>query len=78
MATLKAIAALGQSIVADIAEAKDSAVAAIQRARNEREAVKQFRTLLREEPLALAKAFKQISDAEAKPKQKRTRKAAQK
>lgn len=77
MATLKALAALGQSIVADIADAKDSAANAVKRWHAERQIVSDFKTLLREEPLAVAKAFKHAADG-TQPAKRQRRKAAQK
>lgn len=76
MATIKALAALGRSIVADVADAKDAAVSVAQRWQAERKIVSDFKQLLREEPLAVAKAFKHAAD-DTKPAKRQRRKAAQ-
>ena len=77
MATLAALKALGSSIVADITDAKDSVKAAYIRQRTERKVVKDFRDLLREDPLTVLKAFHNIQEQPA-PKKPRAKKAAAK
>ena len=76
MATLAALKALGSSIVADITDAKDSVKAAYIRQRTERKVVKDFRDLLREDPMTVLKAFHSIQDQPAK--KPRAKKAAAK
>lgn len=76
MATLAALKALGNSIVADIVDAKDSVKAAYDRQRTERQVMKDFRSLLREDPKTVLKAFHSIQDQPA-PKKPRAKKAAQ-
>lgn len=77
MATLSALKALGSSIAADIADAKNAVVSAYDRQRTERKVVKDFRDLLREDPMTVLKAFHSIQDQPA-PKKPRAKKAAAK
>lgn len=76
MATLAALKALGSSIVADIVDAKDTVKAAYDRQRTERQVMKDFRSLLREDPKSVLEAFVSIQDKPAK--KPRTKKAAAK
>lgn len=70
MATLNAIKQLGKSIAKDLRDAKDSVAASIDRARTERAVMRDFKVLLREHPVQVAKAFKTITEAEDKPAKK--------
>lgn len=74
MATLNALKALGNSIVADIVDAKDSVKAAYIRQRTERKVMKDFRSLLREDPKTVLEAFVSIQEKPAK--KPRAKKAA--
>ena len=74
MATLAALKALGSSIVADITDAKDSVKAAYIRQRTERKVMKDFRSLLREDPKTVLEAF--VSIQEKPVKKPRAKKAA--
>jgi hypothetical protein len=62
MATLAAIKALGSSIKADIVDAVSSVKAGIDMRRSEREVIDNFRSLLREDPALVAKAFKSMTE----------------
>ena len=75
MATLSALKALGSSIVADITDAKNAVAAAYDRQRTERKVVKDFRDLLREDPMTVLKAFAAMQEQPA-PKKPRAKKAA--
>ena len=74
MATLAALKALGSSIVADITDAKDSVKAAYDRQRTERKVMKDFRSLLREDPKTVLKAFATMQEQPVK--KPRAKKAA--
>lgn len=76
MATLKALKALGSSIVADITDAKDSVKAAYRRQRTERQVIKDFRAVLREDPKAVLKAFAAMQEQPAPKKPRASRKPA--
>lgn len=77
MATLNALKQLGKSIAADIRDAKDAVADSIDRARTERAVLRDFRVLLREQPMAVHKAFQTINEPAAKPARKpRTPKTA--
>lgn len=76
MATLSALKALGSSIVADITDAKDSVKAAYIRQRTERQVIKDFRAVLREDPITVLKAFAAMQEQPAK--KPRAKKAAAK
>lgn len=76
MATLSALKALGSSIVADITDAKDSVKAAYIRQRTERQVIKDFRAVLREDPMTVLKAFAAMQEQPAK--KPRAKKAAAK
>lgn len=76
MATLSALKALGSSIVADITDAKDSVKAAYIRQRTERQVIKDFRAVLREDPMSVLKAFAAMQEQPVK--KPRAKKAAAK
>lgn len=76
MATLSALKALGSSIVADITDAKDTVKAAYIRQRTERQVIKDFRAVLREDPMTVLKAFAAMQEQPAK--KPRAKKAAAK
>ena len=71
MATLSAIKNLGKSIASDLRDAKDSVAASIDRARTERAALRDFRDLLRADPLltyyALHGAMSEFTEATNRP-----------
>ena len=77
MATLSALSHLGNSILADLGEAKDAVATKVRRYRAERVITAQFKELLREHPASVAQAFATLAEAEtaAQAKPKRARKA---
>lgn len=77
MATISALKNLGSSIVSDITGAASSVKAAYNRHRTEKQVVKDFRDLLREDPMTVLKAFHSIKEQDApKPRKPRAKKAA--
>lgn len=77
MATLSAFRNLGASILSDIVDAKDTVARAYRAQKTERQVMKDFRNLVRENPAFVAKVFTEAAQAE-QPKTRRTKKTTTK